>query len=144
MIFGHWPCHAVATSSLILSSVHKKKHHPVEDVFFFFFFLFFLLLSGLLGPIVGQILGWARRAPSDNKCCPGSWYLKMLLILRGFSAASWLRRQDFDRWPTGHKQQGLLVPSACHICFTPRLQLPGDCFLTGPRSRRHGYTVPLV
>lgn len=100
--------------------------------------------SGLLRAIVGQILRWARRAPSDNKCCPGSWYLKMLFFLCGFSAASWPRRQDFDRWPTGQKQQGLLVPSACHICFTPRLQLPGDCFLAGPRGRRHGYTAPLV
>lgn len=125
MIFRHWLCHAVATSSLLLSS-NKKKKQTKTPLSWGRFRLFFS--SGLLRAIVGQIVRWARRAPSDNKCCPGSWYLKMLFFLCGFSAASWPRRQDFDRWPTGHKQQGLLVPSACHICFTPRLQLPGDCF----------------
>lgn len=62
----------------------------------------------------------------------------------GVGKASWPCLQDHNRWPTGHLRCVLLVPSSCYICFTLQLWLPGDCFLTVPHSRHHGYTIPIV
>ena len=79
---------------------------------------------------------WAlSRALAFWKCCSSC-------VVSG--GASWPWLQHYNRWPTGHPWRSLLVPSSCHICFTPRLRLPGDYFLTDPHSHHHGYTIPIV
>lgn len=94
--------------------------------------------------IWSSVSGMCRGAPWGNERCPRPWHLKMPFFLCGFGGASWPWLQDHNRWPTGHPRRCLLVPSSCHICFTPRLWFPGDCFLTVPHSRHHGYTIPIA
>lgn len=129
----------MVASSLTLSLCAQKNalprdFSPVEDVF----------LEGPAESNYRSVSRAGQAATRDNKCCRGPWHLKMLFFLCGFWGASWPWLQDYNRWPTGHQQQGLLVPSSCHICFTLRVQLPGDRFLTVPHSRRHGYTILFV
>lgn len=143
MIFGRWVSHAVATSTLIL---HTNKcttwsHHSTWGCF----------LEVPVRVSEAQCLGCAEELPWGSKCCPGPWYLKMSIFLcvfrgreGGVGRASWPCLQDHNRWPTGHLRCVLLVPSLCYICFTLQLWLPGDCFLTVPHSRHHGYTIPIV
>jgi len=77
--------------------------------------------------------------------CPGIWKCHPLCgFCGGVWGSSWPWWQDLNRWPNGHPRRSLLVPSSCHICFIPRLWLPGDCFLRVLHSRHHGYTIPVV
>lgn len=102
-------------------------------------------LEDLLRASEAQCLRCAEDLPGGKRALSRALaFRKCRFFLCGFWGASWPWLQDHNRWPTGHPRRGLLVPSSCHICFTPRLWLPGDCFLTVPHSRHHGYTIPIV